>query len=266
MYVPRFRVKRSGVPILSKKEIDAIAHKFVRDFQPQALADPQPIQLEEFLECYLHMKPDYQYLSNNGIYLGMTVFNDTDRVIIYCPETDTAEYIHADAHTVIIDRRLIEDPKQEHRYRYTLGHEGGHEIFHAQAFCVNPDQLSMLEPVQAPLIQCRIDTSKTRRVDPTRWNDRDWMEWQANVFSSALLMPSDAVEIIYNSSSQTTRTARNFAAINSMVDIFNVSPEAATYRLKDLGYILDDDRTDYVSVAPFFGPMEIIALDVGIGY
>ena len=266
MYVPRFRVKRSGVPILSKKEIDAIAHKYVRDFQPQALTDPQPLMLEEFIECYLHMTPDYQYLSNNGIYLGMTVFNDTDRVIVYCPETNTAEYIHADAHTVIIDRRLIEDEKQEHRYRYTLGHEGGHEVFHAQAFCVNPDQLSLLEPVQTPVIQCRVDSSKTRRVDPTKWGDRDWMEWQANVFASALLMPSDAVEIIYNSSNQTTRIARNYAAINSMVDVFNVSTEAATYRLKDLGYIREGDHTDYARTAPFLDTLDIIGLDVGIGY
>ena len=266
MYVPNFKTKRSGVPVLTKKEIDVIASKFVQDFQPRALVDPQEFQLEEFIECYLHMKPDYQYLSNNGVYLGMTVFNDTDKVIVYCPETNTAEYIHADAHTVIIDRRLIEDERQEHRYRYTLGHEGGHEVLHAHIFCIDPNQVSLLEPAHNPIIQCRVDVKKARRIHPRDWSERDWMEWQANVFSSAILMPSDAVKIIYNCSAYTTRRAKTFAAISSMVDTFNVSPEAATYRLKDLGYIQDGDQADYARTAPSLTPLDIIAMDVGIGY
>lgn len=263
MYVPNFRVKRSGVPVLSKKEIDVIASKYVRDFQPEALVQPQEFHLEEFIECYLHMKPDYQYLSHNGIYLGMTVFNGTDKVIVYCPETNTAEYIHADAHTVIIDRRLIEDEKQEHRYRYTLGHEGGHEVFHSHIFSVDPNQISLLEPVRTPVIQCRVDTTQTRRVHPRNWTDSDWMEWHANVFSSAILMPSDAVKIIYESSTVTSLVAKNYMAISNMVEVFNVSTEAATYRLKDLGYIPEGDTNDYTRTSAYMDFIDIIGMEAG---
>ena len=92
MITPKYRTKKNGVPILSKKEIYAIAEDFVGDFQPAALVNPQPIDVEAFLELYLGMTPDFQYLSHNGIYLGMTVFNDTDKVPVYVPQMNCADY------------------------------------------------------------------------------------------------------------------------------------------------------------------------------
>lgn len=123
MFKPHFRVSKTGVPILSRQEINVNAEAFVSDFQPSALTQPEPLDIEGFMELYLGMIPDFQYLSHNGIYLGMTIFNDTDKVPVYDPQNNRAEYIHADANTVIIDRRLIEDDRQAHRCRFTEGHE-----------------------------------------------------------------------------------------------------------------------------------------------
>ena len=122
MYTPSFRVKKNGVPILSKENIEIIGENFIRDFCPDALKIPQAINIDDFVELYLGMTIDYQYLSNDGRYLGMTVFNDTDKVIIYDPERNEADYLHADARTVLIDNSLLADT-QGHRYRYTMGHE-----------------------------------------------------------------------------------------------------------------------------------------------
>ena len=66
MYFPTFRKKKNGVPVLSKGDIEVIAHNFVRDFQPEALTVPQELKMEEFIECYLGLTPDYQYLSHNS--------------------------------------------------------------------------------------------------------------------------------------------------------------------------------------------------------
>ncbi|MBR1709489.1 MAG: hypothetical protein IJ719_11775 [Clostridia bacterium] len=134
MMKPYFRTKNNGVPILSKDEINDIAEGFVRDFQESALTSPEEFDVEAFLELYMGMTPDFQYLSHNGIYLGMTVFNETDKIPVYDPFTNRAEYIHADANTVIIDRRLIEDEKQAHRLRFTQGHEAGHASSTRSAF------------------------------------------------------------------------------------------------------------------------------------
>ena len=67
MITPKYRTKKNGVPILSKKEIYAIAEDFVGDFQPAALVNPQPIDVEAFLELYLGMTPDFQYLSHIAV-------------------------------------------------------------------------------------------------------------------------------------------------------------------------------------------------------
>ena len=65
-------MKNNGVPILSKAEIDAIGERFVQDFQPEVLTNPSPVDIEGFIEFYLGMTPDYQYLSHNGVYLMCT--------------------------------------------------------------------------------------------------------------------------------------------------------------------------------------------------
>lgn len=131
MYYPDVRRKRSGAPILSRKEIDDIAENLIADFCPEALRTPQQIDIDLFVQDYLKMDQDYQYLSHCGVYLGMTVFNDTDKIPVYDPVTDRAEYISAKARTVIIDNTLLEE-NQEHRYRFTMGHESGHGYFHSE--------------------------------------------------------------------------------------------------------------------------------------
>ena len=254
MYEPRYRSKNNGVPILSKKEIESIADGFVQDFQPSALFNAEPLDVEAFVECYLGMTPDYQYLSHNGIYLGMTVFNDTDKVPVYDPQANRAEYISAKAGTVIIDRRLIENENQEHRYRFTLGHEGGHAIFHERFFYRDPNQLSFLEPNRDPMIQCRTDAGmNTKRTDPKNWTDKERKEWQANALSSALLMPRSAVRKLFEEMSHEfdTRYACIAATVNQMVERFNVSTEAAVYRLKELSLIQQEETGMFMPGSPF---------------
>ena len=118
MYTPSYRTQKNGVPVLKKKEIDTIGEEYVWDFQPEVLRNPALVDIEGFIECYLGMTTDYQYLSHNGIYLGMTVFNDTGRVIVWSPETNLTEYISAKARTVIVDNSLLEE-SQQHRYRFS---------------------------------------------------------------------------------------------------------------------------------------------------
>ena len=133
MYRPEIKRKRSGAPVLSRKEIDVIGQNIVGDFMPEALKSPQEIDIDLLAQDYLGMDQDFQYLSHCGVYLGMTVFNDTDKVPVYDPQNNCADYISAKAHTVIIDKMLLEE-NQEHRYRFTMGHEAGHEFLHKEYF------------------------------------------------------------------------------------------------------------------------------------
>ena len=234
MYTPIIRTKQNELPILKREEIDDIAEQFLMDFQPEALRNPMEVDVDGFLERYLGATPDYQYLSHNMIYLGMTVFQDTNSIPVYDPRTNRAEYFSAKANTVIFDTRLVEEANQEHRYRFTAGHECGHLVFHTPYF----DRLALIRRLwgvkNEMVMQClRMDlpSSKKRELK----TDNDWMEWQANQFSGSFLMPKTAVLSVLDDFG--TDSIGVFNALNAMASIFNVSHEAVLNRLRNLGFV-----------------------------
>ena len=101
MYNPIFETKRNSLPIVSKSALDIMAERMLHDFCPKALAVPTAINIDRFVVRGLGMEQDFQFLSHNGLFLAMTVFNDTDRVPIYDPSTKRAEYISAEARTIL---------------------------------------------------------------------------------------------------------------------------------------------------------------------
>lgn len=244
MYEPTFRIRSDGIPILSRQEIESIAEHFVADFRVCALHNPEPMDIDSFAECYLGLTVDYQYLSHNGVYLGMIVFSDTDRVPVFDPLTNRAEYISADAGTVIVDCRLVDDFRQERRYRFTMGHESSHAILHMRHASDDPYRQSAPGPYRTPLIQCRTDPGmSTGHTGSAMWTAHDFMEWQANAMASSLLMPRPAVRHLYESLSggYRNRHCPAGAAAKEMSEVFDVSHEAALYRLRDLGLISPDE-------------------------
>ena len=234
--------KRSGVPVLSRKQIDDIGERLVQDFCPDAMIHPQALDVDLFAQDYLGMEQDYQYLSHCGVYLGMTVFNDTNKVVVYNPEKQEAEYISARAKTIIIDNTLLEE-NQEHRYRFTMGHEAaGHGVLHEAYFGYDRNQLTLFDTAnEAAMIQCRTDSSKIAAKDSRFWDDRDWMEWQANAMSSAFLMPRKMVLLVANETKKKVQHNNTgvvaYLMAEAVSEIFNVSNEAALYRLKSLGLV-----------------------------
>jgi Zn-dependent peptidase ImmA (M78 family) len=234
MYNPNFRVNKSGIPILSKQEIDVIGERLVQDFCPVAMQTPAEIDIDSFVLNYLGMTQDFQYLSHNGVYLGMTVFNDTDSVVVFNPESFSAEYISAKARTVIIDTDLLAE-NQERRYRFTMGHEGSHDILHSQHYAYDPNQVSLFGESVGPLIQCRRDSGRVPQKPISQWTDKDRMEWQANRLSSAILMPKKMVLQLVSGISISDMAIREATSVERVSKTFNVSLEAALYRLKDLG-------------------------------
>ena len=242
MYTHILDVKRNGVPIVSKNMLDIIAERMIQDFCPKALDTFEAIDIDRFVVRGLGMKQDFQLLSHNGIYLGMTVFNDSDRVPIYDPRTKRAEYISVEAGTMIIDTQLLND-KQEHRYRFTAAHEGAHKILHSQHFAYSPNQLDLFGSECEPMVQCRVDMTKQPKRE-SAWTDADWMEWQANRLASALLMPRCMVRKLTCYQQIETSAFKAAACIRAVSDKFNVSEQAAEIRLKDLGIISDFKKSD----------------------
>jgi Zn-dependent peptidase ImmA (M78 family) len=236
MYFPSFRVKKNGVPILSKVEIEGIAERFIGDFCPEALHKPMALDSDDFILNYLGLKQDFQYLSHNGIYLGMMVFKDTSKVPVYDPETNRAEYISAKARTVIIDNSLLVE-KQEPRYRFTVMHEGGHDIFHPFYFQYKANIILGAKGSEEPLIHCRTvsDSGKVKPV--SQWTDNDWMEWQCNYFSSAFHMPKSSVTKLIRELPPVPDSLRVYTYVSAVRDTYKMSWQAAGNRLRTLGII-----------------------------
>ena len=230
MYCPSYWMRVNGVPILSRQQIDHIGEKIVYDFCPEAMRTPQAIDIDLLVEEYLKMQVDYQYLSNNGIYLGMTVFFDSDRVPIYDEKIGEADYIFVKGNTVLIDRGLLEE-SQIRRYRFTMGHEAAHSLLHRTYFSkLVEEQIAARENVS--LLPCRVSEEPQNKQQNEEWSDRDWLEWQADTLSSAILMPKSMVwEAVGDLIEREPFPA---PYIHRVMDVFQVSQAAAFYRLKQL--------------------------------
>lgn len=233
MYFPNFVMKNNGVPILPKKELEIMAENFLRDFKPEALIKPQAIDIDDFAFNYLGLNLDFHHLSHDESILGAMVFDDTI-IPIYNPEKNKAEYSVIDKDTVVIDSRLAED-HQERRYRYTVGHEVGHAIFHRKYFKCKSFMSNFNEK---NLKMVRETEEAFNGYKPVElWEDKDFIEWQANYFSAALLMPKSMVKRVFRKLSLKDKNLKEEDYVYEVTKIFQVSWEAAANRLNSLGYI-----------------------------
>lgn len=233
MYKPTFKTNARSLPILSRAEIDQIGETLVADFNPAAMQEPMEIDIDRFITRYLGMEQDFQNLSHCGLYLGMTVFNDSDRVVVFNHEKWCAEYISVKAGTVIIDNSLLAD-NQEHRYRFTAGHEASHGILHSAYFAQLAKKNISATDIM-PVVQCRADSTRVHRNTSRMKTDADWMEWQANSLSSSILMPRSMVIKAARRAEQRSCSAN--AALEAVIRTFNVSNDAAYYRLQELNLV-----------------------------
>ena len=259
-----YRKSASGVPILSRAEMDLLAEAIVYDFCSEAMERPQAIDVEMFCEKYLGLNLDFQYLSNCGLYLGMMVFHDTNRIIVYNKEKKQAEYAKVKGGTVIIDNTLLsydlnerikriqtsdyddkikkhfinriaeQAKRRDHRYRFTLSHEAaGHALLHKDYFNHFAENASSG-------IQCRMAVGHGKK-DFRSFSDYDWMEWQADGMASSFLMPASMVKKVVkdltNSMGKVWDEYKYYSMVMQVSEVFDVSIDAATIRLKHLGLI-----------------------------
>lgn len=267
MYEPQFRSKKNGVPILKNEEIEQDAELFIRDFNPDLLKNPQPVDIEHFIEYYLNLTFEFNYLTHCGLILGRMVFNDTDKMPIYVPEMKQADYITAKRGTVMIDNTLLED---EHRLRSTMGHEAGHWIYHPGYYCIDPNQMTMFDTTEKITTACRRfdieggDCPEGGRK--TLVTDHDWIEHHAKFFSAAILMPREAMRIVCLDSKHRKDITlecmgfENAILANEVAEIFNVSAESARIRISQLGYGFENDMVIRPTLFSISYPDSVISM------
>lgn len=211
----RFKETETQVPILTNEQIDELAQNYAVGYCSNILEKPRPLDIDDFMEFYLGLEVEVHFLSHNGMYLGVTVFEDTDFFPIYNLFKNQAEFISIKGGTVIIDE--LQDRGYEPRTRFTKAHECGHFIMHKDFF--QGSSICLYSKCESAIIA----------------DDLKVIERQADRFAAGLLVPRDAV--IDMSKRMWRYGYEDDEIIDCIQETFNVSRQAAEYRLKDLDLI-----------------------------
>jgi Zn-dependent peptidase ImmA (M78 family) len=147
---------------LSRSDIDAKAEEVALHFDSEALSRSRsPLYevvsgLRDRYRVRFHLDRNLGYSSKGKKILGRFDF---------------------ESRQILIDKM---SPYDSPRFRWTLCHEIGHLVLHRD---LNPK----LIPREAPGF---VDTrAELRFIRSARWSELEWVEWQANQFASALLLP-----------------------------------------------------------------------------
>ena len=197
-------------------------------------------------------------------YLGITLEYDKLEEMLGIPDVLGATWV--EKKRMVINSSLLDG--HEGRLTFTCGHEVGHWVLHRKYIFAQSAYSHDPNSANNPAIVCRVSASKTKG------------EWQADCFSACLIMPRLAVRgafhkvfgedplVIYNRNSCFGRnnplaldpsldTAHQIAKyIMDAGQFQNVSKEAMTYRLEDLGLLVNETglslSSSFQAKKPFF--------------
>jgi len=233
--------KNDIVPYRSKKDLEELAIKILTEYNIDLINNAAPVPIESIIEQYYNLELDYQYLSSDGSVLGLIAF-ETGHLQVYNPDSNKFYSIGVNSGTIIIDSALAENNNNYGRYRFTCGHEFGHWELHKALFF---SENKMLFQNQS-YVKC-LNRDVEKSINRQNKTSKDWIEWQADYFSSALLMPYPTIREFYSECKKDTlkNTANepyseytlNNRIIKKMSDYFEVSKEAMRIRLVNLNLI-----------------------------
>lgn len=224
-------VDMSKVSWLSKARINLEVHELLNQWAIfTGQEEKPPIPVEAIAEKYLEFNLEYDNL---------------EEILGIC---DVLGATWVEGKRMVINNSLLDGV--EGRITFTCGHEIGHWILHRK-YLFDQFTRSRRSCNSDLTVVCRISASKLRG------------EWQADYFSSCLLMPQEKVEkayerafgtapiFIYNEKSCFGRnnpvvldpaldTVKEIAQkVISEGNFTNVSKEAMCYRLNDLGLLIN---------------------------
>ena len=140
---------------------------------------------------------------------------------------------------------------KENRLRTTLLHELGHVVIHDPLWQREFKKLQLPFDTKEHRIQiCKRKTLFSK--NEPNYENYDWMEWQANYFASAFLMPKDEIYKIYKDFTKgqksftyiTVESEKAIKLIDLVSQKFQVSKDAARIRLQIIKILVNQDDID----------------------
>lgn len=216
---------------LSKNDIERIAQPIVEMYklacvpQYRMCYNVDPMQLADVLD----FKIQYSYLSQDGSILGETASTPIWTTIIDSALGET--YYYLDGKTILIDKRLLNNPRIVGRKNFTIAHELAHLILNNRYPEMYGSQFRTL---------CAY-----RKTSQNRKEISDWHEWQADTLAAALLLPPDALDeamFMFCLGSKMKVLSRKYSQHNyenfcRMAEFLQVSKTTLAYRMEQLGLL-----------------------------
>lgn len=223
----------SLVPIISSKDMEAVAEDFLKRYYPEALSKPMPVDPTE-LAKKMGLSVEIRQITPDFSVFGQIYFCDTTTEV-YNSQSGTVEQVAVKGGTIIVDPQNF-FMRNLGSVNNTIVHECVHWDKHRKAF-----QLERLYNQSATQIRCQV-TGGIK--DRTVRSATDWMEWQANTLAPKIQMPLTAFKIKAAEVVRKYRRALNTdefidvleSAIDELAEFYTVSRLAVKIRLVDAGY------------------------------
>jgi Zn-dependent peptidase ImmA (M78 family) len=237
----KITIDENGVPVLSADAIELKAEEVIAYFDKQIINTPQRTPLLEYIEKLhkqFNLKREYNQslgkTKHGNVILGKTQLKPLG---------------------LYIDVSLANDP----RFNFVLGHELGHVVLHRNV------DIQKTGYAEQEIVDTDIDFVTGKKNLQTH---RDWLEWQANYFASAILMPRLSVIKAVLQEQKDMGIKRNLGRIileaknYSVSDykkiqahltlVYSVNATNVECRLKDLGILIDRMNLNVQHVSELF--------------
>jgi len=224
----KLRYNKDGIPILSAKEIEVVAHELLQNHCPNVLRKPVATPVAEIIQK-LHERTGLLFAMEDLGCVG------TAKVL---------GKVNFSRKTLYLDISLEKERKAA--FRFTAAHEIGHWVLHRYNY-----KNWKLDSRHTIVDDLQDYEGTLYRLDQK--SNREWLEFHANVFAASLIMPREmfvfalkqvqvAIGIRKNIGriylSNVPSSHRDYeTAVNQLSQLFCVSKKSVKVRFKTLELI-----------------------------
>jgi len=179
------------IPVLSARDFEAEATRFLAEYCPEALVTPMPVPIDEIVRIRMGLvlirngclADDLQYFGQIHFSPGIAKVYD-----ILCEGTEDIDVRRG---TILIDAMTYWE-RNLGCVNNTIAHEAVHWFLHRVYAAVQ----SILRGGAAIAYRCPANPAKHYGSEASaRWSDEERMEWQANNIAPRILMPANTFKL-----------------------------------------------------------------------
>lgn len=227
---------------ISRVEAEELCNGLIKQYAGENSSIPSSVDIDDFVKNFLKCTVVYENIAEENLdRIGFT--SDGKRPLHIFINGSVKKVIYP-KNTIVLDKYLLNKAENNHR-RFVLGHEAGHILLNK----MYPDS-------SAGFHHFASRDYENYSIDDMR-ERYSIVEWQANMLSAALLMPSFVMIHALKKFNGGRRlpvygnnifNIREKTILNKMSKSLKVSYTALVIRLKDLGMLKHHDVSEYIQM------------------